>query len=160
MLLLSIVVKNKKCNEFYFPDSFVNTGDSGFDIFFPDDITIPARSTVLVDTGCVFTLSSNGKRLPFYIYPRSSIYKSPIRLANSVGIIDLGYNGNIKLPIDNPSDKDFVITSGSRYFQICSGDLTPIQYMTFAEEKDLCNTQRGSNGFGSTGLDTVSFWQS
>ncbi len=70
-------------------------------------------------------------------------------MANGVGIIDKGYNGNIKVPVDNMSNEDFVIKKGSRYFQLCSGDLTPIKYMTFADA--LQETSRGTGGFGSTG---------
>lgn len=151
-MLLNIIVENKRCKDFYFPDAFVNYGDSGFDIFFPEDVTIPAKSTILVDTGCVFALTSSNTRLPFYVYPRSSIYKTPLRMANSVGIIDKNYNGRLKIPIDNNSDKDFDIKSGTRYFQICSNNLTPIKFMTFAEQEDLEITLRGPGGFGSTGL--------
>jgi len=162
MLRLELLIKNEECKKYYFPDSFYNTKeDSGFDIFFPEDVVVNAKSTKLVDTGCVFVLKNNSERRPFYIYPRSSIHKSPLRLSNSVGIIDKGYNGNIKIPIDNTSDKDFTIEAGTRYFQICSGDLSPINAMTFISESELIETERADGGFGSTGTKEVTtpWWQ-
>jgi dUTP pyrophosphatase len=152
-MFLEILVKNEECKKYYFPDSFFNVNDdSGFDIYFPEEIVLQSMTTTLVDTGCVFILKNDkGERLPFYIYPRSSIYKTPMRLANSVGIIDKKYNGTIKIPVDNNSDSKFKIEKGTRYFQICGPDLCPVKCMTFITEKDLEETTRGTGGFGSTG---------
>jgi len=151
-MLLEVIIKNKTCRNFYYPDSLYNKEDSGFDIYFPENISIPGNSTVLVDMGCIFSLKNDcGKRLPFYIYPRSSIYKTSLRMSNSVGIIDKNYNGNIKIAIDNISSENYMIESGTRYFQICSGDLTPIDFMTLASENSLIDTSRGEGGFGSSG---------
>ena len=74
--------------------------------------------------------------------------KTPLRLANSVGIIDAGYRGNIMGIVDNISQEDFRIEAGSRMFQLCSPVLGPI---SFQMSQDLSDTSRGEGGFGSTG---------
>ena len=85
----------------------------------------------------------------YYLYPRSSISKTPLRLANSVGIIDAGYRGNLMAVVDNISIQAYNIQKKDRLFQICAGNLEPIEFQL---ANDLSNTQRGFGGFGSTGL--------
>jgi dUTPase len=51
---------------------------------------------------------------PYFIFPRSSIWKKPLRLANSTGIIDSGYRGEIGVALDNIRDEPFVIEKGWR----------------------------------------------
>ena len=83
----------------------------------------------------------------YYLYPRSSITKTPLRLANSVGIIDAGYRGNIIACVDNIKNGEYIIEAGSRLFQICSSDLSPISIEIV---NSLPETSRGIGGFGST----------
>ena len=73
---------------------------------------------------------------------------TPLRLANSVGIIDAGYRGNIIGIVDNLSDEDFVIEQNTRLFQICSPSLSSI---SFSVVNVLSDTSRGTGGLGSTG---------
>jgi dUTP pyrophosphatase len=85
---------------------------------------------------------------PFYVYPRSSLSKTSLRLANSVGIIDSGYRGNILVAVDNIRDKPFQLRRGTRLFQICAPDLSPLSVKLV---NSLDKTVRGAGGFGSTG---------
>jgi dUTPase len=96
----------------------------------------------------------------YYLYPRSSIVKTPFRLSNSVGIIDSGYRGEIMAVVDNinaaNNDMKMSITQYmppmSRMFQICSPTLEPFMVKIVDSEEKLGLTERGSGGFGSTGL--------
>ena len=75
--------------------------------------------------------------------------KTSLRLSNSVGIIDAGYRGNIIAIVDNLDHiNDVKIKSGTRLFQLCSPNLSSIQFKLVNE---LSNTSRNNNGFGSTG---------
>jgi len=145
--------------------------DSGFDLFCPRDLTIPPNETSFIDLGiqCAAykkvhtdggSIASRNKRrikfsrsvgigpMAFYVYPRSSLSKTPLRLANSVGIIDMGYRGNIIAAVDNIGGKPFQLRRATRLFQICAPDLSPIN----VELVDfLDKTARGAGGFGSTG---------
>lgn len=85
----------------------------------------------------------------FYLYPRSSIANTPLRMSNSVGIIDAGYRGNLRAKVDNLSEAVVVVEKGRRLFQICMPDLMPFR----VEMVDCLDaTARGEGGFGSTGL--------
>ena len=84
----------------------------------------------------------------YYLYPRSSISKTPLRMSNSVGIIDAGYRGEIIAKVDNLSNDDYKIEKGTRLFQICDASLEPIELRIVDK---LSETTRGVGGFGSTG---------
>ena len=91
-------------------------------------------------------------RLPtaFYMYPRSSLSKTPLRLANSVGIIDAGYRGELMAVLDNrKTDGSYAVGKGQRLMQICMPNLEPFQVQLV---DSLDETERGEGGFGSTGV--------
>ena len=95
-----------------------------------------------------------GKPVGYYLYPRSSTgSKTPLRMANSVGIIDSGYRGNIIAVFDNWLDDDYTVQASSRVVQLCPPNLThPIVVRLVNEESELGVTTRGNGGFGSTGI--------
>lgn len=86
---------------------------------------------------------------PYYLYARSSIYKTNFSLANNVGIIDTGYRGNICAALHNTSGIYTSVKMGTRMTQICMPGLCPNFHVRLV--KKLSDTSRGSGGFGSTG---------
>jgi len=96
---------------------------------------------------------------PFYTYARSSISKTPLRLANNQGIIDAGYRGNligmfdcIHKSNDQTTTCDFYVDEYTRLLQICAPSLSPIYVEIVDKFQDLGpSTSRGDGGFGSTG---------
>ena len=101
----------------------------------------------------------------FYLYPRSSISKTRMRLANSVGIIDAGYRGDLIAAVDTiglfgSADIWHVwketlspIKKYDRYFQVCAPDLSPFMVHIVDTAQELSPpTARGQGGFGSTGV--------
>ena len=147
---LLIKTENPVLQNMYENHEHYNPGDSGLDIFFPDTITIQPGETVCIDLKIqceAFKTVEMNKNISYYLFPRSSIVKTPLRLSNSVGIIDAGYRGNLMAYVDNIKDIPFTINCGERLFQICSPDLSPI---TFSLTDILSETSRGSGGFGST----------
>ena len=137
---------------FYKNHSTYHPGDSGLDVFFPNTITIEAHTTKIIDLEIQCEAyneeSNNFDNLSYWLVPRSSISKTPLRMANSVGIIDSGYRGNLMVAVDNIRNESYTIEKGQRLFQICGPQLEPIT-MDIVDE--LSNSERGSNGFGSTG---------
>lgn len=119
--------------------------DSGFDLICPTDLVVPAGETVFVDLGirCQLEGATHG----YYLYPRSSLSKTPLRLANSVGIIDAGYRGTLKAAVDNRSGEAYAIKKGDRLFQICMPSLEPFRVVFGTVDRV---TERGEGGFGST----------
>jgi len=137
--------------ELYSHHAHYNQGDSGLDLFFPEDVTLhPGDRGVLIDFGiqCEAITKNGLNPLSYYLYPRSSISKTPLRMANSVGIIDSGYRGNIIVALDHIGTEPFDIQKGTRLYQICSPTLDSIHLQI---TDTLSGTDRGGNGFGSTG---------
>ena len=148
---LLIKTENDYLKSLYNNHEHFHPGDSGLDLFCPEDIIVSPGSMVKIDLQIqceglhVDIVSTN---VSYYLYPRSSIIKTPLRMTNSVGIIDAGYRGNIIACVDNIKNIPFKINKGTRLFQICGPCLEPL-HLRLVEE--LSETQRGSGGFGSTG---------
>jgi len=125
-------------------------GDAGLDLYCPGDMEIPGLTTVTIDLKiqCEGLSDNDNRNICYYLYPRSSISKTPLRLANSVGIIDAGYRGNIMAVVDNRDKEQYNIQKGQRLFQICGRYLEPIELQLVEE---LSDSERGNDGFGSTG---------
>jgi dUTP pyrophosphatase len=85
----------------------------------------------------------------FWLLPRSSISKTPMRMANSVGLIDAGYRGVLLGATDFQAD--FTAAAGERYYQIVAADLLPWKAIHIVDEIPGGPTLRGEGGFGSTG---------
>ena len=146
--------------------------DAGFDLFYPDTIDVrDSRSGPNVYTlnhmvKCSmskidYDIDGKEMRSPvgYYMYPRSSTgTKTPLRLANSVGIIDSGYRGHIIAAFDSPASFTceggcYTVEPFQRLVQICPPDLSyPVEVELVADETLLGGGSRGSGGFGSTGV--------
>lgn len=128
--------------------------NAGFDILSPLEIKVSNEETkFILDTQIICCMKSyDDKNLGYYLYPRSSIIKTPFRLANSVGIIDSGYRGNIKAIFDININEYFELPIYSRLVQICSPTLKPLIVKIVDNLEELGITERGTGGFGSTGI--------
>lgn len=126
--------------------------DSGLDLVIPNELVVPAKShgfKIKLGIHCE-AIFEDRKPRGYFIYSRSSTgSKTPLRLSNSVGIIDYTYRGEIMACVDNISDMDFTIEKGQRLFQLCSPDLSPV-YIEVTSI--LSSTERQSGGYGSTGI--------
>jgi dUTP pyrophosphatase len=83
------------------------------------------------------------------LFPRSSVTKTNLRLANSVGVIDSGYRGEIIMKFDAKDTKDTKYEIGNRIGQLM---LVPIPSIQFVEVVNLPDSDRGLGGFGSSGV--------
>jgi dUTP pyrophosphatase len=127
-----------------------HSDDAGLDLILPEDLFVSRGRQATLDFGirCMRTGPDDQRQTGgYYLYPRSSISKTPFRMANSVGIIDAGYRGNIMAKIDNTGPCDMTIKAGERLFQICMPDLRPFNVVIGGVDM---NTERGTGGFGST----------
>ena len=89
----------------------------------------------------------------YYLYPRSSISNTTLRMSNSLGIIDSGYRGEITAAVDNvdSSCSSIKLNAMERYFQLCHPSLMPFRVVMVDTIDELGITARGAGGFGSTG---------
>lgn len=123
-----------------------HTTDAGFDLYSPIGVNISVGATVTIPTKLAISLPENTVGL---IYPRSSLgTRHGIVLANTVGVIDSGYRGEIMLVVTNHGDSPYTIHSGDRIAQMI---VTPYIAPDVVEVDELGTTDRGGGGFGSTG---------
>ena len=120
--------------------------DSGYDLYVCEKIIVEPFKTAMIGLGIACEPNFNGG---YYLYPRSSISKTPLALANSVGIIDAGYRGEIEACVRNLSSEQYTIEKGTKLFQLCMYDLKPFNIVLM---DTLTDTVRGSGGFGSTNI--------
>lgn len=131
--------------------------NSGFDLIVPTDFSFDVVGEgKLLNHGikCAMYYMDDDISCAYYLYPRSSIFKTPLMLANSVGIIDSGYRGWICSALKCFScaiDRPYVVFAGTRITQLCHPSLCPILVEIVKSEDDLGRTTRGEGGFGSTG---------
>lgn len=125
--------------------------DCGLDLYMPEDIVIEPYETKLISLGIKteFIDKINNLSFGYILTPRSSIYKTKIRLANSIGIIDPDYRGYLKVAVDNISNTTQILKKHNRYFQIIFVKM--IKPHNFSIVDELSHTERNENGFGSTG---------
>lgn len=136
---------NDVAKEFYLNHGHFHKGDAGLDLYVLQDDTFKAGETKKIKLG-ISCENQDGKG--YFLFPRSSISKTPLRMANSIGLIDAGYRGEIMAVCDNIKEYDFSIKKGDRLFQLVSSDLSDIEFTIVNE---LSDTTRGAGGFGSTG---------
>ncbi len=144
---------NHSCNLDYSIDEQHIYIDSGFDLYTPSLYNVAPNSLVKVKSCIKTAMYYDSIPCGFYLYSRSSTgTKTPLRLANNVGVIDSGYRGNCLAVFDNNSDQSYCINKGDRLVQICAGNLLyPIYPVIVNTVDELGTTERGSDGFGSTG---------
>jgi dUTP pyrophosphatase len=96
----------------------------------------------------------NNHPVPCLLLPRSSIVKTSFRLANSIGLIDAGYRGEVMAKVDVLPNGDRLTPPGFRLFQICSHNFLPWDQVILVDSLNdlpLAPDNRGNGGFGSTG---------
>lgn len=161
MTKLFILKVDEKNKDLYRNHSSYHEGDAGLDLFITEDRTILPGETRVID----LEIKCQSKSLilnPFKWYtrgfwkyhsyllvPRSSISRTPLIMRNSIGLIDSGYTGTLKIPMWNTSKEAFYIKRGQRFVQLVNADLSPVKF-ELSECLINCGS-RGEGGFGSTG---------
>jgi dUTP pyrophosphatase len=131
--------------------------DSGFDIPMLEEQVHPNIPLHTFNLNIKVAATHDNRPVPSLLLPRSSLSGTPFRLANSIGLIDMGYRGDVKAKVDligNRSLDDYDVLRGTRLFQICQGNFMPWNKVIIVEnENDLPSPpdNRGAGGFGSTG---------
>lgn len=138
---LKMIVKSKK-------PTYGSDSAAGLDLYCYTDepITVKPGETVKVHTGVSIEIPDGYFGA---VYPRSSTgVKKHLMLANTVGVIDSDYRGEIVNFIYNYGKDSQIIENGDRLAQLV---LIPYLRCDIEEVDELSDTQRGNKGFGSTG---------
>jgi len=120
-------------------------GDAGLDLFVIDSLTVEPGETAIIKS---YIACENTQGNSYFLMPRSSISKTPLRQCNSVGLIDGSYRGEIMAAVDNVKNEPYTVEPGQRLFQLVAMDGSPIHIELVSK---LTETGRGDGGFGSTG---------
>ena len=142
---LYIKPHNDIAREFYNNHGHFHDGDAGLDLYVINEQTIQSGETTLIHLQ-IACETQDGR--PYLLMPRSSIAKTPLRLCNSIGLIDGGYRGEIMAVVDNIKKEPYTVKSGQRLFQLVAMDGSPIHFELVDK---LSESTRGDDGFGSTG---------
>ena len=112
-----------------------------------EQIKIPPGKSEIIPTGLAVAIPKN---FEIQIRPRSGLAaKNQVSVLNAPGTIDADYRGEIKVILINLSDKVFVVEKGLRIAQMV---VCPVIKVSLKEVTNLKITERGSGGFGSTGI--------
>ena len=142
---LFIKVLNEKAQKYYENHGHFHKGDAGLDLYVLEDLDFEPGETKLIKLG-ISCEPEDG--IAYFLMPRSSISKTPLRMSNSIGLIDGGYRGEIMACCDNIKNERYSIKEGERLFQLVSSSCSEVSYEL---KSDLNDSSRGSGGFGSTG---------
>jgi len=122
-------------------------GDAGMDLTSRETVEIAPQGTVKVGTGVAIELPRGYFGM---VVPRSGMAsKRGVTIVNTPGIIDSDYRGEIMLPLYNAGHDLVTVERGERVAQII---ILSHETCECVEVDELSDTERGSNGFGSTGL--------
>lgn len=120
-------------------------GDGGLDLRASQDFLLMPLESALISTGVKVAIPLG---LVGLLFSRSGMAKRSITLANSVGVIDHSYRGEIKAYLVNNGTDPFQIIYGDRIAQLV---LVPCALPEVELVEAVSTTERGENGFGSTG---------
>lgn len=161
---LDIVVKNHTLP--YGSIAYRPNDNAGYDCYCANSMRIPKTGTpVLIPLGIqarmVRVNEATGEEVDahYWLAPRSSIFKKGLSMANSMGVIDRSYRGELKAPaflhhtLEGDDAVHFpdwgVVNQGERLFQIVAPDMGWIREVRVVDS--LPDTVRGEGGFGSSG---------
>ena len=124
--------------------NFMTQGAACADCYSAEDITIQAHTRHLVKLGFALELPKDYEAI---IRPRSGLSRKGIDIA--IGTIDSDFKGELSANVINNTESDFVINKHDR---ICQIAFRQIEEINLVEVDELSSSDRGANGFGSTGI--------
>lgn len=171
-------IRIKKVRDDIPTPGYAYTSDAGYDLIAAEDFLLQPGATVKIPTGLAFEIAEGYQ---MEIRPRSGVTsKSSIRV--QLGTIDASYRGEVRVICDNIAQEyrnsDFAVVLGHSYRadgsevpaelnkyahgthiirkgdKIAQGVITPVVQATFVEVDELGETDRGTGGFGSSGVTT------
>ncbi|KMP32198.1 deoxyuridine 5'-triphosphate nucleotidohydrolase [Bacillus cereus] len=155
---MNLRTKIKRVRDVELP-RYAKPSDSGFDLVAAEDTVIGPGETKVIPTGLAFEIPPGYE---LQVRPRSGMTRDT-KLRVNLGTVDSGYRGEVGVIIDNvnnPSDR-FVVGSRklkagiefiNRGTRIAQGVIAPVVTAHFVEVDELSESDRGQNGFGSTGV--------
>lgn len=126
-----------------FMPEFAHKTDAGADLRSPVCAVVPARGSVVIDTGVHVEIPEG--------YTGFLKSKSGLNVKHDLigeGVIDCGFMGSIRVKLYNLGDTDYQVFRGDKIIQLV---IMPCVYCEFTEVEQFADSERGTGGFGSTG---------
>lgn len=120
-------------------------GAAGMDFYLPQPVLFWPKRSKKVPLGVAVEIP---KGYVMLLIPRSSTWTTPLRMPNSVGVIDSDYRGEVCALLQNTHNLEWTAEAGERLVQ---GVIVPVPSVQIQEVEELSETSRGAGGFGSTG---------
>ena len=137
-------LKIKKLHPNAVVPKYAKQGDAGMDLYSVEDYSVPPGMTCKVKTGIAVELPHGYVSL---IWDKSGLATSH-SIKTIGGVLDSGYRGEYIIGIINLGKKDYLIEKGDKVAQLL---IQKIEHPTIKIVDQLSNSERGDNGFGSTG---------
>jgi dUTP pyrophosphatase len=142
---MTISVKTKLLDPYARAPQYAREGDAGADLFSVEDTVIAVRQSAIIRTGIALEIPVGYE---CQIRPRSGhAAKFGVTVLNAPGTIDAGYRGELKVILINHGAFPFIIKKGDKIAQIV---IAPVVNASFNIVRELSESERGVNGFGST----------
>lgn len=126
--------------------SYSHVGDAGLDLFSTEDVLISPMERIKVDCGFAIEIPSGYLGA---IAPRSGLaIKYGLTVLNAWGVIDSSYRGEVSVILINLSNEQINLEKHSKIAQLI---IVPFETVTLQNMQELSVTDRGKNGFGSSG---------
>ena len=128
---------------------YQTAGSAGMDLYanLKEEVTLEPNTQALIPSGISIELPQGYEA---QIRPRSGLaLKHGISIVNSPGTVDSDYRGEIKVVLINHGKEPFVIKNGERIAQMV---IAKFEQITWQESQSLSETERGSGGYGHTGV--------
>lgn len=143
-------LKYEMVSEFAIEPFYNYQSDSGFDLHSTEDIIIEPFGRALAPTGLKFDIPDGCE---IQIRPKSGLsMKLGLTVLNTPGTIDSGYDGEIKVILFNTSKEEIQIKRGMKVAQAVFAPVINGKWVDLKKIDKINNKDRGSNGFGSTGI--------
>jgi len=142
----TVEIKRLPNNEDLPLPAYETAGAAGMDLRAAEAVTLKPGARHLVPTGLSIALPQGFEA---QVRPRSGLaVKHGVTVLNSPGTIDCDYRGEVKVPLINHGQDDFVIARGDRIAQMV---IAPVTRISWTEVESVDETVRGEGGFGSSG---------
>lgn len=138
-----------KCDEGVTLPVYKTSGAAGADVcaHISESIVISKGMSAMIPTGLFFEIPEGYE---IQVRPRSGLaFKNGVTVLNTPGTIDSDYRGELKIILINLGQEDFTVNNGDRIAQII---VAPVTQGNFILSEALSETERGSGGFGHTGV--------
>jgi dUTP pyrophosphatase len=133
----------------FYTTKTLSTENAGFDLYVPADTVFAPGERKMVGMGVKAVVSDGTSLQNYWMLPRSSLSKTGLMLANSVGVIDKSYRGELIAALWNTTSDVVKVEKGQRLVQIVARDMSDMSECVVVDVLPI--SERGAGGFGSTG---------